>query len=338
MNVVVANEFKDGLKSLGVEISGILEGEYAAEVIIETFSNYYYEKLIFDVTSINGYTNTASLIVNLKKIFTFLDPTRTILLLKNSSIFNNSTFLSKLVALNIYNFTFDINEVIPLLANPKTYEQVVEYANFNETIQSRVLNTKTRVIGVKNVTEQAGATTLIYMMYQELLKNYKVKCIEIDRNDFKYFYNEDLKSIKNEQLMDEFLHDEGLDVILIDLNGYENDMLIKETLYLIEPSVIKLNKLIAHDKDVFNKLLNERINVSKRIILNRTDISLDSVRQFEEETGLKTFDIIRNVNERSVANSQVMNLLIKLGFNKTNGGVIIPDNTEKKKTLLDSFR
>ena len=332
MNAVIANKYKEQIKGLGLEIVGLLEGDFSSDDVIQAFSNFYYEKLILDITSIRDYSNTSNLIVNLKKIFTFLDPTKVVLLLENIPQLNNSPFLSKVVDLNIYNFTFDINEIKTLLVTPKTYQQVIDYDNYNEVAQDKLsTNTKTKILGIKNITEHAGASTLIYMMYLELSKHYSVKCLEIDKEDFKYFYNEDLVSIKNEQLMDELLKEPHPEILLIDLNDYENDMLIKNILYVLEPSVLKLNKLVANNKEILSKLQD------KKVILNRTSISLESARQFESESNIKAFDIIRNVNERNEVNPQIMNLLLKLGFKKVNNGVISMDDTERKKTLFDSF-
>lgn len=333
MNVIVSNKYKEVIKTLGIEITGIIEGEYAPEVIAETYSNYYYDKLILDVTSISGYSNTDSLFVSLKKIFTFLDPNKSIILLDDLPQLNNALFYSRLVQLQIYNFTSDPNEIKTLLQTPRGYTEIAKYSDVEQTMISNAKNnTKTRVIGMKNITEHAGATTLIYMMYQELAKNYKVKCLEIDKKDFKYFYNEDMVSIAKEQLGDQFLIDQGLDVMLIDMNDFDDEMYIKEKIYLFEPSVVKLNKLMDKDKNILNKLANEKI------ILNRTNITLESAKQFESESKLKVFDIIRNLNERDQINPQIINLLIKLGFNKTNGGVMSVDDTERRKGLLDAFK
>lgn len=333
MNVVVANKYKEQIKSLGIEITGILEGEYTAEYIAETYSNYYYDKLILDVTSIRDYANTETLFISLKKIFTFLDPNKSIVLLDSIPQLNNSVFYSKLVQLQIYNFTSDLNEVKNLLVTPKTYADVSNYGELESTIHTSTdISSKIRVIGVKNVTEHAGATTLIYMMYQELSKVYKVKCIEIDKQDFKYFYNEDMVSIAKEQLVDQFLIDQGISVMLVDLNDFNDDVYVKEKIYILEPSVLKLNKLMDKDKGVLTRLANEKI------ILNRTNISLESAKQFQDESKLKVFDIIRNLNERDEVNPQICNLLIKLGFNKVNGGVISADDTERKKGLLDALK
>lgn len=329
MNVVIANKYKENIKTLGIEIVGRLEGTYSADDIIQAFNNFYFEKLILDVTSINNYNDPNNLIINLKKLFTFFDSNKTILLLDNIPVLNNSMFLSKIVELNACSFTFDVNEVASLLIKPKTIEEVREYKEVIEAVKEKItFNNHTRVIGVKNVTEVAGSTTLIYIMYQELIKKYSVRCLELDRNDFKYFYNEDLKSISNMQLTDELLIEPFVDVILIDMNNYDNDLLIKEVLYLIEPSVLKLNKLIDKKPNILNELQN------KKVVLNKTNITLEKAKQFEKESKIKVFDMIRMINERDTINPQVINLLIKLGFNKINNGNIMPDDTEKKKALF----
>ena len=66
MNVVVSNQYREELRNIGIEISGVLEGTYTAEQIINAFSNYYYEKIILDVTAIKDYSNVSNLLVELK--------------------------------------------------------------------------------------------------------------------------------------------------------------------------------------------------------------------------------------------------------------------------------
>ena len=61
---------------------------------------------------------------------------------------------------------------------------------------------------------------------------------------------------------------------------------------------------------------------------------LPKLQEFSQANNLTPFDIIRNINERDKINPQVINLLTKLGFNKTNNGNIINDDTEKKKSFF----
>ena len=44
-----------------------------------------------------------------------------------------------------------------------------------------------RIIGFKNVTAHAGATTLIYMLKKHLEVAYNVVAMEVDTDDFRYF-------------------------------------------------------------------------------------------------------------------------------------------------------
>ena len=324
MNIIVSNKYRSELKNLGINISGALEGIFTSSQIINAFSNYYYERIILDVTAINGYTNASFLVSELSKIFTAIDPGKTIVLLENIPEFNNGVFISSLIDARAYNYAFDFNQVIELYNNPKTYEQAAEFSS------SRVLatNDKSRIIGVKNATANAGATTLVYMMYQELSKKYNVKALELNKNDFKYFNNENMKSIPAGDLITELQAQPFPDVILIDQNDFDNDSFIKESIYLLEPSIVKLNKALDSNPNLINELK------TKKVVLNRTSISLPKLLEFSKEKELPIFDIIRNVNEKDKINPQVINLLTKLGFDKANNGNIIHDDTEKKKSLF----
>ena len=322
MNVVISNKYREELRNIGIEISGVLEGTYSAEQIISAFSNYYYEKIILDITAVKDYMNIPNLLVELKKIFSILDPSKSIILFENIPDFNNNTFISNLVSNRIYNYAFDLNQVIELFNNPRSYGEVNSYDVLSTS------NDVSRIIGVKNVTEHAGTTTLIYMMMNELSKKYSVKCIEVNKDDFKYFKNEKMKSINAESFMNEILTEPYPEVILVDQNNYDNEFLIKETIYLLEPSILKFNKAIDANPDLINELKD------KRVVFNKTQMPLPKLQEFSKANNLEPFDILRNVNERDKINPQVINLLTKLGFNKANNGNIINDDTEKKKSFF----
>lgn len=322
MNVVISNKYREELRNIGIEISGVLEGTYSAEQIISAFSNYYYEKIILDITAVKDYMNISNLLVELKKMFSILDSTKSIILFENSPEFNNDMFISNLVSNGIYNYAFDLNQVIELFNNPRSYGEVNSYDVLSTS------NDVSRVIGIKNVTEHAGTTTLIYMMMNELSKKYSVKCIEVNKDDFKYFKNEKMKSINAESFMNEILTEPYPEVILVDQNNYDNEFLIKETIYLLEPSILKFNKAIDMNPDLINELKD------KRVIFNKTQMPLPKLQEFSKANNLNSFDIIRNVNERDKINPQIINLLTKLGFNKINNGNIINDDTEKKKSFF----
>ena len=322
MNVVVSNEHRSELRNIGIDISGVLEGIYSAEQIVNAFSNYYYERIILDVTAIKDYNNISNLLVELKKIFSILDPSKSIILFENTPLFNNEAIISNLVNNRIYNYAFDISEVIELYNNPRTYSEVNTYDTLS------VNNDRSRIIGIKNVTDNAGTTTLMYMMMNELSKKYSVKCIEVNQEDFKYFRNDKMKSVNAETFMNEILTEPYPDVILVDQNNYDNEFIIKETLYLLEPSILKFNKAVDRNPNLLAELRD------KRVIFNKTQMPLPKLQEFSKANNLTPFDIIRNVNERDKINPQVINLLTKLGFSKANNGNIINDDTEKKKSIF----
>lgn len=322
MNVIVANKYRNELKNIGIDVSGVIEGTFNSFQIVSAFRNYYYERIILDITSINGYENISTLINELKNIFSILDPNKTILLIENTPEFNNNTLKNYLVDLKIYNYAFDLNEVIELYNNRREYDQVKDL-NVETSI-----NSKSRIIGIKNATDGAGATTLSYMMMKELSKKYSVKCLEIDKDDFKYFEDQNMKSINSNAFINEVSSEPFPDVILVDQNNYENDLVIKETIFLVEPSTIKLNKALDLNPNLINTLRD------KKVVFNRTSISLPKLVSLQEQYNLKVFDIIRNVNEKDKINPQVINLLTKLGFEKANNGNIIHDDTEKKKSFF----
>lgn len=321
MNVIISNKYRNELRNIGIDISGVLEGEYNSEQIINAFSNYYYEKIILDVTAIKDYNNISNLLEELKKIFYILDPNRSIILFENTQVFNNGIIISNLVSNKIYNYAFSLPEVIELFNNPRTYGEVNNY-------DMSTTNNVSRIIGIKNVTDNAGTTTLMYMMMNELSKKYTVKCIEINQDDFKYFKSDNMKSINAESFMNEILLEPYPEVILVDQNNYDNDLLIKETIYLLEPSILKFNKAIDKNPNLLTDLKD------KNVVYNRTQIPLPKLQEFSQANNLTPLDIIRNVNERDKINPQVINLLTKLGFSKMNNGNIINDDTEKKKSFF----
>jgi len=83
-----------------------------------------------------------------------------------------------------------------------------------------------------------------------------------------------------------------------------------DVLYLIEPSSIKLKKLMLRDKHIFDKLKD------KKIILNQSLISDDEVKEFEFEAKTKIFYNLPPINDRDLQNSKLPELIEKLGFTR----------------------
>ena len=57
MNVMVYNKYKELLMGLNLDIMKSIEGVFNVDEIIDTFSNYYYDKMILDITAIRDYQN-----------------------------------------------------------------------------------------------------------------------------------------------------------------------------------------------------------------------------------------------------------------------------------------
>ena len=148
------------------------------------------------------------------------------------------------------------------------------------------------IIGFKNITIHAGSTTLIYMLQKEAIKRNKdVISVEVDKDDFKLFRSSRMISVKNENLATT-LDSLREDIVLIDLNDYQDDSLCNEVVYLVEPSVIKLNKLMMMNKEIFTTLKD------KKVILNQSMLSTDDIPVLEKEANMKFFFNIGSINDR----------------------------------------
>ena len=99
------------------------------------------------------------------------------------------------------------------------------------------------------------------------------------------------------------------EVILVDLNDGQ-ETLCHEIIYLIEPDIIKLNKLIRSDDRIFDKLYG------KKIVLNKSVLDEDDVSDFERESGSKGFFNIPCLDEKLDYNKKINDFLIALGFSR----------------------
>ena len=80
MNVIIANKYRDALAGLDIEVIKKLEGEFTVDEIIETFKNFFFQKMILDITALKDYKN----IKTLQQLSLSLDMDRVILLLDGS--------------------------------------------------------------------------------------------------------------------------------------------------------------------------------------------------------------------------------------------------------------
>jgi len=313
MNVIVSNKYQTLLGTLNIEVIKTINGEFSVQDLVNQFSNFFYNKMIIDITAIKNYED-----VNIMRELSMnFEMDKIILLLDDSPKVNSAMYLSQLVSVGIYNFTRSVDAITFLIDNPNSYKDVASYQNFNndanfgmnDKILQREGRIEQRIIGFKNVTEHAGATTLIYMLKKHLEKNYKVKAIEVNNMDFEYFNDKTLESADFMNASFKISNSNECEVILVDLNDAE-ESLCTEIVYLIEPGIIKLNKLIRNDRKIFDKLRG------KRVVLNKSVLDSNDVADFEYESGSKVFFNIPCLDEKLDNNKKINEFLIALGFSR----------------------
>ncbi|MBR4693495.1 MAG: hypothetical protein IKP07_01675 [Bacilli bacterium] len=339
MNVIVSNKYAAMLSNLNIDLIKSIQGEFQVDDLIAQFDNFFFNKMILDITAIVNYQD----ITQIQRLSFGMDMSKIILLLDDSPAVNSPQYLSELVSMGIYNFTRNIDAVAYLVDNPNSYKDVAQFhiigngggagpnggpmpqQQQNQGNRKNVGNERqfinnsiampslggTRVIGFKDLTDHAGATTLIYMLKKQLSENYRVLGIELDKNDFLFFNDPEMKSCSSKEL-DSIIHNpvNSYDVILIDINNSSEEANCTEMLYLIEPSTLMLNKMVRRDRNIIEKIKG------KKVILNRSLLDQNDIREFENEAGLSVFHCIPPLDDKMDKHRVLDELLNKLGFDK----------------------
>ena len=60
MNVIVANQQQAQLSALDIDLIKSITGAYTPFEIVEMFQNFFYNKMVLDVTAIKGYDSIQS--------------------------------------------------------------------------------------------------------------------------------------------------------------------------------------------------------------------------------------------------------------------------------------
>lgn len=310
MNVIIANTQQQALSTLDIDIIKTIVGSYESKDIAQMFKNFFFNKMILDVTAIKGYENAE----NYQSLAQELDPDKIILYIPENTKLCTPTFLSKIISYGLYNFTTNIDGIKYLLQKSNTYKDVehlqqMAAASQVENTVSIAQNTSSVIIGFRSITDNAGATTLIYMLKKELeaVLNTAVLAIEVDRHDFVFFNNKNMISTSKENLKEIIAQNTQAKVILIDLNSYPHDEVCQTVFYLVEPSIIKLNKAIRREPNVFNRIRN------KNVILNKSLLSGKDIRDFEIESNIKIFYNMPPLDERQ-RNSAINDFLTRVGI------------------------
>ncbi len=328
MNVIIANNQKDKLNSLNIEVIKRLDGEFDVNEIISSFQNIFYNKMILDITALKNYQDISTV----QKLSISLDMDKLILLLEEGNAVTSPSYLSKLISIGIYNFTTNVEGINYLYNNPNTYRDVAQYHQINEPEPEVKTIVKTvevpvagpvqyvnqpvaqpqqvgpKILGIKSITNDAGATTLLYMIKKALEKTHKVVCIEVDRTDFNYFKEPGMISTTSSNLGSVIRQNSNKNVIVVDVNDSPTaQTLCNNMIYLIEPSTIKLNKLVTLRPTVLKNLRD------KKVVLTKSALTSKDIKDFSYESGINVFFSLPLLDER-VQNDAVIQLLQKLNI------------------------
>ena len=317
MNVIVSNKNQTLLSGLTIDVIKNINGVFTVDDIAAQFKNFFYNKMILDITALENYED----INTIQRLSVTIDMNKVILLLDDSSKVNSPLYLSQLVSMGIYNFTKTLDNVVFLMNNPNTYKDVAQYHQLNMTAEDfaqneKVINSENvigqRVVGIKNLTEHAGSTTFTYLLKKHLESLYKVKAVEIDNHDFTYFNDQSLEYRTRNDLKAFIANNSDTEVILVDIAQSDVEELCSDVIYLVEPGLIQLNRLIRQDNRVFERLKG------KKLVLNRSVLNTKDVEDFERESGSKVFFNMPNIDDKLDNVKAIKDFLLALGFTRFN--------------------
>lgn len=326
MNVIVANKYSAMLQGLNIDVIKRLNGQFEVDDLINQFRTFFFQRMILDITALKDYKD----IRTLQKLSLAFNMEKVILLLDDSTELSSSDFLSQIISIGIYNFAKDLDGIMYLYNHPNTYRDVAQYHHIGPQVTAPTqgqpiikefreevpVRQSARIIGIKNVAKGSGATSLTYMIKKTLESKYSVVAIESGKSDFKFFGDQTLISATNSNVGAFIASNGDKEVILVDLN--DNDQAIglcQEVIYLLEPSILKLNKLLMINRHVFQDLKN------KKVILNQSMLTSRDVIDFEYESRIKVYYNLPPLDDRSTNNQVLIGLLLKLGFVRLQDGM-----------------
>lgn len=317
MNVIVANEKQSELSKLDIDIIKNITGSFEAQVLVEMFKTFFFNKMVLDVTALKNYNNISSY----KELVKGLDADKIIFYLPENSSLCTANFLANLINMGIYNFTTNLDGIKYLVKHSNSLKDVQHIltlaAPITESSNSRIatgemlVNTDSsvgpKIIGVKNLTKQGGATTFIYMLKNELSaifgKN-TILAIEIDKNDFNVYNDKEMISATKDNIRALLRKSINYKIILVDLNNFPDESICSDIYYLLEPSIIKLNKLIRRNSNIFEKLKG------RKLILNKSLLTDKDVSDFEYEAKTDVFYNMPPLDDRK-RNEAMYNFILK---------------------------
>ena len=105
----------------------------------------------------------------------------------------------------------------------------------------------------------------------------------------------------------------NIDYVFVDLCQTANDSICDFVLYLVEPTKIKINKLIVKNRNIFNELKG------KYVVLNKSMLSDNERGIFSQEANLPFFASVMPFNDRKETNA-LDELINKIEREKNNSG------------------
>ena len=323
MNIITSNKNKAVMDKLEIDVIKRVDGEYELRDLLGKFVNLYFNKIIIDITSIKGYEDVNTILDLAKAI----DPNRIIILLDDNPTVNSKLYLSTLVKNGIYNFTRNFEGITYLYEHPFKLEDVqylllsdeeedkekLAQEEANEANNQTLQNDNTHmVIGISNLTNHAGASTLTNLMVRQLNSHgYDAVGLEMFKQDLIFYHDDEhlISILSKLELESKLKLYENKNCIIIDLNDFtEADKYCDITLYLVEPSYIMLTKLLRRNKNAF---LDHKDDY---IVLNKSFVNEQEIPDFEYETKSSIFFNIPPVNDRNSDLEEINQLLTKLGY------------------------
>ena len=349
MNVVTANENRSIIDRLDIDIIKRIDGQFELRELLSKFVNLYFNKMIIDITSIANYTNIEVIkqlaqSVDPSRVILLLNNDPTV----NSNVYMSQlvqlgfyNFTRNFEGVKfLYNTPNTLDNVRHILMDEREVKRQIDAQNaFNQQMQNasrytpvsdaNVLSTSEEsgyeprpgqrmisgtgrtIIGLVNLTNHAGATSLVNMMVRQLNdRGYAAVGLEMFRNDLIFYHDKNLSSCMNKNDLEQKLRlYKDVSAIIIDLNEFgDADKYCDEVLYLIEPSYIKLTKLLKKNRNAFNERKGDKI------VLNMSFVNDQEIPDFEYETKLKVFDNLPPMNDRNKDLIEVNQLLSRLGF------------------------
>jgi len=304
------------LSNLNIDVIKNINGVFTIDDLSAQFRNFFFNRMVLDITALENYED----INTIQKLSVALDMSKVILLLDDSPKVNSAMYLSQLVSMGIYNFTKNLDAISFLMDNPNSYKDVASFHQLNMTSDEMAMSERNvqnnqgfigqRIIGIKNLTEHAGSTTLTYLLKKHLESLYKVKAVEIEKHDFVYFNDDNLDSVTSFELKNYLNRNNDVEVVLVDIAAGDVESYCTDVIYLIEPGLVQLNRLIRQDNRIFERMKG------KKLVLNRSVLSSNDVADFEKESGSKVFFNMPNIDDKLDNIKVIKDFLLALGFTR----------------------